>query len=256
MKKLITAALLMFATTAIAQTNATNWTAQDCNSTSHTLFDELNSGKVIVFAWVMPCGSCVAPSKTAYDAVQTFATSNPDKVLFYMADDLGDANCSTLTSWVTSSSIGNTSKMTIFSNSGNVIDENDFGGTGMPHIIVMGGPNHEIFFNKKNTAANDATGITSAINSALTAASIGSLNNEISFSISPNPVTESFVVNYTKPVQKVTVTSVNGQIIKEEVFPKGKINPAINLSQVAAGIYVIKVTGTDDKTGVQKLVKE
>lgn len=256
MKKFITAASLMFATTAIAQTNATNWTAQDCNNTSHTLFDELNNGKVIVFTWVMPCGSCVGPSKTAYDAVQTFAVSHPDKVLFYMADDLGDATCSTLTNWVTSNSIGNTSKMTIFSNSGNLINENDFGGTGMPHVIVMGGPNHEIFFNKKNAAANDATGITSAINSALTAASIASLNNEITFSVSPNPVTESFVITYTKPVQKVTITSVNGQVVKEEVFAKGKINPAINISQLAAGVYVIKVTGTDNKTGVQKLVKE
>jgi hypothetical protein len=45
-------------------------------------------------------------------------------------------------------------------------------------------------------------------------------------------------------------------VVKEEVFPKGKLNPAINTSQLTPGVYIIKVTGTNDKTGVQKLVKE
>ena len=225
MKKFITTtAMVIAATCAIAQTNATNWTAPDCNSTSHTLFNELDNGKIIVFAWVMPCGSCVGPSTTAYNVVQSFATSNPGQVLFYLADDLGDASCSTLTSWINSNSIGNTANMTIFSNSGNVISEANFGGTGMPHIVVMGGTDHKIYFNKKNSQAN--------------------------------PVNENLSVSYTKAIKKITVTAVNGQVVKEETYATGKMNPSINISQAASGMYMIKITDIDDKTGIQKIVKQ
>lgn len=238
------------------QTTATNWTATDCNGQSHTLFSQLDSGKVIVFAWVMPCGSCVNPSKTAYNAVQSFATSNPGKVRFYLADDLGDASCSALSSWVTSNNVGVTANMKIFSNAGNVIAESDFGGTGMPHIIVMGGASHTIYFNKINSAANDAAGITSAINSAIGTAGISSMSNKMSFSISPNPAQELFSITCEKAIKKVTVLSIDGRVMKEDQYPNGKINPSVDLSQHAKGIYLIKVTDADNNTGMERVIKQ
>lgn len=250
-------ALMLAAAISNAQTTATDWTATDCNGLSHTLFSQLDSGKVIVFAWVMPCGSCVNPSKTAYTAVQSFATSHPGKVRFYLADDLGDASCSTLSSWVTSNGIGSTANMKIFSNSGNVIDENDFGGTGMPHIIVMGGTSHQIYFNKKNSASNDAAGITSAINSAIGATTrVASFSNEISFAVSPNPTTASLSIQYGKAVTHVTVTSITGQLILNQDYPKGKMNPSVDASRYSDGIYIVKITDTEGNTGIQKVVKQ
>jgi len=41
----------------IAQTNATDFTANDCDGVSHHLFSELDNGKVVVIAWVMPCNT-------------------------------------------------------------------------------------------------------------------------------------------------------------------------------------------------------
>ena len=254
MKKLLTLALIGAAFIAQAQTTAVNWTATDCNTVSHTLFNELDAGKVIVFDWVMPCASCVNPSKTAYNVVQGYATSHPGQVLFYMADDLGDASCSTLTNWVNTNGIGNVANMTIFDNAGNVINENDFGGSGMPHIIVMAGTDHKIYFNKKASAANDATGIQNAINAALTSLGISEVN-QISFSVSPNPVQKDLVINYAKPVKGIVVTSTNGQVVKEVKFENGKTNPTINLAELNAGYYVVKITDSDDKVGTQKILK-
>jgi hypothetical protein len=257
MKKILSSVALILSATAFvnAQTTATNWTAPDCSSTSHTLFNELDNGKVIVFVWVMPCGSCINPAKTAYTAVQSFATSNPGKVLYYLADDLGDASCATLSSWVTSNNIGSTSNMTIFSNAGNLISESNFGGTGMPHIVVMGGPNHQIFFNKLNSAANDAAGITTAINSAIAVTGINDLNN-IKFSVVPNPTTESFKINYSKELSKLSVISVTGQVIKEHSFSQGVMNPTIILNGIPAGVYSVKVTDVAGQTGIQKIIKD
>lgn len=259
MKKILIAVSLILASFGMtnAQTTATNWTAQDCGSTNRTLFTELDNGKIVVLVWVMPCGSCVNGAKAAYNAVQSFAASNPGKVLYYLADDLGDASCSDLSTWITSNSIGNLSNMTLFSNAGNVIKESDFGGTGMPHVVVIGGTDHRIYYNKKNSATNDQSGITTAISNAISATTgISSVSNEVKFSVSPNPVHETVTITSTKAIEKVVVLSMTGQVIKEETFTHGNNNPSIALSGIAAGVYTIKVTDVSGKSGIQKIVKK
>lgn len=259
MKKtiLLASAMLAIASATTAQTTATDWTATDCKSNSHTLFTDLNNGKVVVMVWVMPCASCVNGATAAYNAAQSFASTNPGKVVYYLSDDLGDASCSTLSSWVTTNSIGDTSKMSIFSNAGNVIKESNFGGSGMPHVAVIGGGyQHKIYFNKMNSATNDQTGITSAIASAIAGVGVEQVKQAVQFSISPNPARESFTVQYTHQIKKVTILSVTGQTLKEEAYAEGKMNPSINMSGLANGIYSVKITTIDGQTAIQKLVKE
>lgn len=255
MKSIVTSiALMSVFAVSNAQTNATNFTAADCSSMSHTLFTELNSGKVIVLTWVMPCASCVNGAKAASSAVQSFATSNPGKVMAYLSDDMGDQTCSDLSTWMTSNSVG--SNFTVFGNTGNTIDEADYGGSGMPHVVVIGGTDHKIYFNKKGSAANDVAGITAAVNSALSSTGIGTITNQIQFSISPNPVTDKLSLSYDKAIEKISITSFTGQLIKEEVYTKGKVNPTINVSGIANGVYTIKITDVEGKTGINKLIKE
>lgn len=250
------AILLTVFSTVHAQTTATNWTAQDCSSTSHTLFTDLDNGKIVVMVWVMPCGSCVNGATAAYNAAQSFATSNPGKVVYYIADDLGDASCSALNTWITSNSIGSLSNMTVFSNAGNVIKESDFGGSGMPHVTVIGGTNHKIYYNKMNSATNDQSGITSAISSAIASVDVENITNQIKFSVSPNPLTETLSINYGQPIKKISVLSLTGQVIKEETYTTGKLNPTINLTAVATGVYTVKVIDITGQSGIQKIVKE
>ncbi|MBE2289220.1 MAG: T9SS type A sorting domain-containing protein [Chitinophagaceae bacterium] len=257
MKKLILSISLLAAVTAAnAQTYATNWTATDCNSVSHTLFNTLDSGKIIVFIWVMPCASCKNGAKAAYDAVQSFATSHPGKVRMYLADDLGDASCSGLSSWVSSNSVGSTANMTIFSNAGNVIDENDFGGTGMPHVIVMGGTDHNIYYNKKGSLTNDLTGITAAVNTAMSALSVGEAANNAKFSVLPNPANDVITVEGLNNVTKIDVVSVSGKTVRIEKVAAGKTSVQFSLSGLASGMYLVKATDINGNTSIQKLVKQ
>jgi hypothetical protein len=254
MKKIVTTlALVCAALTMHAQTTATDWTAADCNSTSHTLFNELDNGKIIVLVWVMPCGMCNSGAKQAYDAAQSFASTNPGQVLYYLVDDQG-ATCASLSSFATSNTIG-PNNLTTFSNTGNVIDEADFGGSGMPHVVVMGGANHQIYFNKVNGQAADQPGITAAINTAIGALSVENVANEIAFTVSPNPAVTSIVIENSTPVAVVTITSLNGQVVKNHSFSNGKMNPVINLSDMATGVYMVKITDAAGKTGMQKLIK-
>src|ERR1043166_358895 len=116
MKKIFTLLFSGASLLSMAQT-ATNFTANDCASTNHMLFTELDAGKVIVICWVMPCGNCITSASTDETTVQSFASSNPGRVKFYIVDDSGNSSCSTLTSWESTNGI--TADAT-FSNSGNV----------------------------------------------------------------------------------------------------------------------------------------
>src|SRR4051812_49233225 len=105
MKKILYSILLLPVTSLFAQT-APDFTAIDCDGTSHNLYSELNTGKVIVLNWVMPCSMCIGGSAGAYNTVQGYASSNPGVVLHYLLDDNGGTACSTLQSWAVTNSIG------------------------------------------------------------------------------------------------------------------------------------------------------
>lgn len=255
MKKILTSiALMSLVAVSNAQTTATNFTATDCSSTSHTLFTELDGGKVIVLAWVMPCSMCTNDAKAAYDAVQSFATSHPGKVLYYLIDDAGDNPCSSLTPWGTTNGI--TSPTAVFDNAGGMISESNYGGSGMPHIVVVGGSNHHIYFNKKN-GSNDGAAITDSINSALTALAVYNVSNTANeFKITPNPSANEVVISYSKSIKNVSVISLNGRVVMEQALSGDSKNVTINISALAKGMYIVKTEDKDGQIVTQKFIKE
>lgn len=55
MKRTILLSLsILFAIATFSQTTATDFTAEDCDGNVVSLFSELDEGKVVVIAWVMP----------------------------------------------------------------------------------------------------------------------------------------------------------------------------------------------------------
>lgn len=251
MKKIVfTLAALCSMTAVHAQTTAPDFTATDCSSTSHSLYTELNAGKVVVITWVMPCGSCVNGGKAAQNAVQSFATSNPGKVVYWMIDDFGDTPCPSLSSWASSNGI---TAPVLFGNAGNQADENDFGGTGMPHVVVIA-PDKTILLNKKNGAANDETGIKSAISQAI-ALNVAEIDAK-QITIAPNPATNEVRIAYDKAITAIKVVTPMGQTVAEHNYTSRTLNPSINLSGLATGIYKVLITDIEGKRGIAQIVKQ
>src|SRR5688572_13116309 len=81
-----------------AQT-ATNWKVNDCSGISRELFQDLDGGKVVVVIWVMPCALCIDESLISQTEVQNALSTNPGRVVFYMADDNGNTDCTTMADW-------------------------------------------------------------------------------------------------------------------------------------------------------------
>jgi hypothetical protein len=254
-KLLLICSLLAFANTAFSQTTATNFTATACDGNSYTLFDELDNGKTIVLVWIMPCATCISDAKAAYDAVANMEAANPGKVIYWLMDDVGDVGCATLQSWADINGIGH-AKVT-FDNAGNVIDENNFGGSGMPHVVVIG-PNRKIQFNKMN-GSNDQTLIETAITQAIATTGIkGETEGVASVSVYPNPAKDHLSVSYkllNEASVGATITDLDGRIVKGTAVHKeaaGSHQLDISLdASITDGIYLLKL----DADGVSQTTR-
>jgi len=232
-----------------AQTTATNFTTNDCNGDPHNLFDSLDVGNVIVIAWVMPCLTCATYGLPAYSAVQTFATSHPGRVHFYMADDFGTTACATINNWATSN---NMPLSTTFSSSD--ISMSDYGTNGMPKVVVLGGSDHHIYYNKNDDKIN-FPGVQTAINDALSAPlGIEQMGgNNFQLSSYPNPVNNILNVSYTKD-QSETITFSIIDLLGKIVIQEKELTTSIDVSSLNNGNYFLKVTSETSSESIPFVV--
>ncbi|MBK0402170.1 T9SS type A sorting domain-containing protein [Adhaeribacter sp. BT258] len=226
---------------AFAQT-ATNFTANDCAGNSHTLFNELDGGKVIVLSWVMPCHACVGPAVTTYNVVQGFQNTNPNKVVMYLVDDYANTTCAALDTWATTNGLNNTTR---FSNS--AINMNHYGSTGMPKVVVLGGPNYAVHYNANNSV--NQTSLKNAITAALST-TMGLAEAQGPFSgasISPNPSgTNATITLRLKQPAKITAEVYNhvGQKVADAFsgsLSTGENQIKINTTNLSNGLYFVNL---------------
>ena len=243
MKKYILKSLLVLfvANISFAQTTATDFITDDCSGITHNLFDSLDDGNVIVIAWVMPCGPCATYTLPAYSAVQSFSSSNPGQVRFYLADDFANTTCATLTSW------GNTNNMPLNSTfSSSSISMSNYGTNGMPKVVVLGGVDHHIYFNENDNKIN-FTDVQIAIDSALNSfvSSTTYLESTFSLNIFPNPAQDKLTVNYNLNKNEEIVFEIIdllGKKIKSLLVSNSLSENIIDLdiSKIPSGNYILQ----------------
>jgi len=183
MKKLLLLLLTVLSAQFGHTQTASNFTCNDCAGSNHDLFTELNSGKIIVIAWVMPCAAWISGELAGYSAVQSF----PGQAYFYLADDFANSSCATITSWANNN--GMTSCNAIFSNT--AVSMTPYGTAGMPKVVVLGGSNHTVYYNQ-NDASITQSGIQNAISAAVSANGIKENSEFFSgLKVYPNPTNHS-----------------------------------------------------------------
>jgi len=220
---------------------ATNFDCNDCSGQNYNLFSELDDGKVIVLCWVMPCGPCQGPALTSFNVVNSFAESHPNRVKLYLVDDYGDTNCGPLVNWVNDKGM---SKSTVFSDA--TIDMSDYGAFGMPKIAVVGGTDHQIFFQAEFSV--DGNLLHAAITDALLTSPIIELKStENPFIIYPNPavseVTIEFALSQASEVQ-IHVVNLQGQrVLTQHIgeIKAGDQSINLNTTKLKPGNYTIYI---------------
>lgn len=232
---------LMFVVSASSQT-ATNFTGNDCSSVSHDLFSEMNSGKVIVIAWVMPCASCIGPALSAYTEIQNYDSSHPGRILYYIADDYANTSCASLTTWTNTN--GMSGADALFSTS--ALSMSDYGSPGMPKIVVMGGSTHTVFDNQNNTL--NVTDFNNAINAALTTGVKEGSVHDLQMSVSPNPSSSHSIINYALSSNvnvNIGIYNLLGKKVKEislENKSAGKHEFKLDTEVLESGVYFVTLT--------------
>ncbi len=237
-----------------AQTTAQNWTKTDCSGSSHTLFTELDAGKVVLMQFdMMNCGMCTSAAYSTDQIFKNFQTSNPEKVEMLSMGYTSSTLCPAMTSWKTSNGFS----FPVMENCPN--DVAYYGGMGMPTIVVVGCSSHKVYYNKKGHTASDDAAITNAIKLALSeCSSTGVAENatEInSISVYPNPAVSITQIDYTlKETKDVKIEVYNAigikiQTIISEKQSAGDYKYAFNSTELNSGIYFIKlIAGEASKT--------
>lgn len=253
-KGMITAIMALASLLGSAQT-ATNFSCNDCKGDPYDLFNKLDSGKVVVICWVMPCLSCVGGALTTYNVVQSYEATNPGTVKMFLCDDYGNTSCSSLNGWAIANNLTNTIR---FSNAS--IDMMQYGSYGMPKVVVLGGAGHTVFFDANDVI--DPTGLQNAINAALVVAGVEEhASTAPPLSVFPNPAGQQATLKFDMPAAAdltVDLYNLAGKRIATAFtgkLPAGGHELPVHLAGLAAGTYLLKVT---DGTTVRytNLIKE
>ena len=215
--------------------SATNFTALDCNGNTHSLYDELDAGKVIVLTYF---------GFPDYNAAESFSLSNPDQVLFYLIDDYANSTCQSITDWGT---LNNMQNHTAFSSAD--ISMSDYGTNGMPKVVVVAGSNHAVLYNKNDTNIEYEDVVTAISNGLNSVAIDEQQQKQLNISAYPNPNTGTLAVSFflnNNGESKLELFSVLGKKIQEldlNGCRQGENNEILlDLSMYINGTYILKLS--------------
>ena len=236
---------ILYAVAAFPQSNATDFSAYDCDGNYINLFSILDEGKVVVITWVMPCGPCIGPALESYLAAKSFEVSHPGMVNYFLADDFANTPCATLKSWGNSNSMDKADAY--FSDA--AIDMLDYGSIGMPKVVVVGCSSHEVFYNQNYTAEGVEDAISQALESCETISSVDGqhFNDPFDLMVSPNPASSSVTI-FANLVESGslqmdvinlagnTVVDIDGSVLKS-----GPNEIQIDTHSLPQGIYFVRL---------------
>lgn len=231
-------------------TVARNWTMTDCAGVDHTLYDELDSGNVVVmdFAMTYMGGTTVCPScSTATDAIQKLHSQlelkYPGKIRHYALAYSDTYDCNEMSQWEDQCGFSLPSflqcetEMKHYAPSG-----------GMPLIVIVAGKDHKQIYFKTSFTKRDTTTIKNAIQNALATASVD--NSAIpSESISIEHVEAGIALNMNLASQQTLTVEVydilgrlQSKVATNRLFQAGANSVPLPMQGVATGAYIVRVT--------------
>ncbi|MBP6390645.1 MAG: T9SS type A sorting domain-containing protein [Flavobacteriales bacterium] len=229
-----------------AQTTALDFTTDDCDGTSHTLFAELDAGNVVILELVMMgCQPCVtaAQSLTA-DVLPN--VSDPSRVKLYSIGFTNAIVCAEMNSWKAANGFTHT----VFA--GMSQQTTYYGGMGMPTIAVVGGGSaHTVLYAEQGHSASDNPAILAAIEAGL-AASVGINEANVStVTIHPNPVVDVLHFDLGEWTH-ARILDLQGREVLSAPLVTGKLD----VSLLQTGLFVLQLSTTTGSLGTARFEKK
>ena len=233
-----------FALSAAAQTNALDFTANDCDGAPHTLFTELEAGDVVIVELVMMgCQPCVTAGNSLKNNVLP-NVSDPSRVKLYSIGFTNSITCAQMNSWKTTNGFTHT----VFA--GMSAQTTHYGGMGMPTIAIVGGNGHVVFYSEQGHSDSDNPAILAAIETALASSGISDANTDV-VTIHPNPVVD--VLNFDQAVwTSARVLDLQGREVLKAQAAAGKLD----VSTLQPGVFVLQLTNAAGALGTARFEKK
>lgn len=230
-----------------AQMTAMNFNIMDCNNTGpHNLFNDLNSGQVVIVEYFMTsCSPCITAGQTLESMKANLLSQYPGKIKAYAFGFNNSYSCNTVNNWVT------TNGFTSIPSDSGATQVAYYGGMGMPTIIIAAGTSHNLLGNPYvGFTTGDTTQMAANIRNFLNSQPTGLNESSVSVSglnIFPNPATSEvnikFFLKENSDVE-IDVLDVTGRVVSNLFFEKtqaGAYVKTFNTNGIANGNYIVRV---------------
>lgn len=255
---IIAVILMVTGHSSMAQMSAMDFNKMDCNGTSmRHLFADLDSGKAVLLHFFMPnCGMCPPPAQTLQRMANNINDMHPGLVKGYAIPFNNTTTCSYSASWVTSNGL---SPFYTPMDSG-ALQVANYGGFGMPTVVVLGGMDHRIMYVSQAFSNSDTSAIRDSIMTLMmNTTAINELPKNVSaFSVFPNPASGNISINLTLTTSSIVsmdICDVTGKqiaVISKDQNVNGQFSNSFNTLSLPNGLYVINAR-VDGKTVSQKM---
>lgn len=220
------------------QGTATNWTIDDCNTVSHTLYNYLDSQEVVVMEFAMGCGSCTQAAGYLMNLKSQYAITHPGKVNWFYMDYWASNNCSNVTATAAPYAFD-----AVFA--GCMPQKNDYypSISPMPAIVIAAGNYHTVIYQNLTWYNSDTALIKTAIDQFFNTVGLENENSKDIF-LYPNPAKEKLFVNVaSNVVSEIEVFDMFGKSIHTDYKMEGEII-VVDIDHLPAGKYVLVVKGS------------
>lgn len=228
----------------------------DCNGMSHDLLADLDAGKAVLLHFFMPnCSSCPPPAKKIQAMANNVLAMHPGMITAYAMPFNNSTMCADVASWVTTNSLS----LYMPYDSGAVQVAN-YGGFGMPTVVLLGGSDHRVMFKTQSFSTSDTIEMRDSIMALLEspALAIKNLPSSVSsFNVFPNPANNNVSINFSLKETSnlmLDVTDIAGKqvaIVSEEK-QNGAVTKQFNTAILPNGNYFVRLA-VNGKTVTQKL---
>lgn len=224
-------------------TTATNWTLTDCYGNSHTLYNELDSNKVVCMFFEMGCLSCITAGKSLETYHKTKCDTN--KVKCYYFDYNSGSTCSDVETWKSTNGLTFPS----FPNAYSIMQPY---GNGMP-LIVIAGFNRKIYYKGGWNQAKIEQAIAKA---AYANVGMAELVDAASLTIFPNPAADEATLSFnlnTSGTVKIAVTDLLGKnvvTVYNGNLQAGSQQMKVTTDKLSNGLYLVQI---ETATGIQQV---
>ena len=248
--------VLLIALFSNAQTTGVDFNLPDCNTVNQSLYNTLDSGKVVVLIYEHQCAFCLDGALYFKGVYNSYYANNPKIRVMYL--DNGGFKCDDIDSFIVKNNLIPGIQIALNS------DYSTPYGNGMPVIVICGPNQHKVYFSCLNlSGASDTIHMHHAIDSALMEIPL-SINNSIKnnndIKIFPNPTNTtniSFEFNSNnEQIINIEIIDIMGKPVYKHndiKIIKGETNLNLSDANLIQGAYFMNFKNAD-YTIIRKLI--